>query len=82
MSPATADNDTVNPSFDAPLACVSRPSVHTHSAYPTGIMFHLFADGSGPNLIVGNGKKAVQAWEENNPAIILMDVSMPVMNGG
>lgn len=32
-------------------------------------------------LIVGNGKKAVQAWEENNPAIILMDVSMPVMNG-
>ncbi|WP_035259724.1 response regulator, partial [Agrobacterium tumefaciens] len=32
-------------------------------------------------LIVGNGKKAVQAWQENNPAIILMDVSMPVMNG-
>ncbi|AUC10357.1 MULTISPECIES: response regulator [Agrobacterium] len=32
-------------------------------------------------LIVGNGKKAVQAWEEYNPAIILMDVSMPVMNG-
>ncbi|MNS49531.1 Sensory/regulatory protein RpfC [compost metagenome] len=32
-------------------------------------------------LIVGNGKKAVQAWQEKNPAIILMDVSMPVMNG-
>ena len=32
-------------------------------------------------LIVGNGKKAVQAWEEYNPALILMDVSMPVMNG-
>ncbi|WP_313608790.1 response regulator, partial [Rhizobium sp.] len=32
-------------------------------------------------LIVGNGKKAVQAWEEHNPAVILMDVSMPVMNG-
>jgi CheY-like chemotaxis protein len=32
-------------------------------------------------LIVGNGKKAVQAWQENNPALILMDVSMPVMNG-
>ncbi|WP_080835635.1 PAS domain-containing hybrid sensor histidine kinase/response regulator [Agrobacterium genomosp. 13] len=32
-------------------------------------------------LIVGNGKKAVQAWEEYNPAVILMDVSMPVMNG-
>ncbi len=55
MFPATADNDTVNPSFEALLAFVSRPSVHTHSAYPTGIMFHLFADGSGPNLIVGTG---------------------------
>lgn len=32
-------------------------------------------------LIVGNGKRAVQAWEEYNPALILMDVSMPVMNG-
>jgi CheY-like chemotaxis protein len=32
-------------------------------------------------LIVGNGKKAVQAWEEHNPTVILMDVSMPVMNG-
>lgn len=31
--------------------------------------------------IVNNGKKAVAAWEEHNPAVILMDVSMPVMNG-
>ncbi|NWJ26875.1 response regulator [Rhizobium sp. RM] len=31
--------------------------------------------------IVNNGKKAVQAWQEFNPAVILMDVSMPVMNG-
>jgi CheY-like chemotaxis protein len=31
--------------------------------------------------IVGNGKKALEAWETHRPAIILMDVSMPVMNG-
>ncbi len=31
--------------------------------------------------IVDNGKQAVQAWRTDNPAIILMDVSMPVMNG-
>ncbi|MEL6920033.1 MAG: response regulator, partial [Pseudomonadota bacterium] len=31
--------------------------------------------------IVDNGQKAVDAARELNPAIILMDVSMPVMNG-
>ena len=31
--------------------------------------------------IVNNGKKAVQAWEEDSPSVILMDISMPVMNG-
>lgn len=31
--------------------------------------------------IVANGKKAVEAWSAENPSIILMDVSMPVMNG-
>jgi PAS domain S-box-containing protein len=31
--------------------------------------------------IVNDGKKAVEAWESENPAVILMDVSMPVMNG-
>ena len=31
--------------------------------------------------IVNNGKKAVQAWEEDAPALIIMDISMPVMNG-
>lgn len=31
--------------------------------------------------IVDNGKQAVQAWRSDNPSIILMDVSMPVMNG-
>ncbi|MEO1746874.1 MAG: response regulator, partial [Pseudomonadota bacterium] len=31
--------------------------------------------------IVDNGQKAVEAVENLNPAIVLMDVSMPVMNG-
>ncbi|KAA3513241.1 response regulator [Agrobacterium rosae] len=31
--------------------------------------------------IVNNGKKAVEAWRNDRPSIILMDVSMPVMNG-
>ncbi len=31
--------------------------------------------------IVGNGKLAVEAWREMKPRMILMDVSMPEMNG-
>ncbi len=31
--------------------------------------------------IVANGKKAVEAWRNDSPALILMDVSMPVMSG-
>lgn len=32
-------------------------------------------------LIVGNGKEAVEAWQLHDPSVILMDVSMPVMDG-
>lgn len=31
--------------------------------------------------IAENGQEAVDLWIEHNPAIVLMDVSMPVMNG-
>lgn len=31
--------------------------------------------------IVGNGEEAVAAWRDTRPDLILMDVSMPVMNG-
>ncbi|XUY26096.1 response regulator [Agrobacterium sp. rho-8.1] len=45
--------------------------VFTQILQETGLRFH----------IVSNGKKAVEAWRDYNPSIILMDVSMPVMNG-
>jgi CheY-like chemotaxis protein len=32
-------------------------------------------------LVVGNGQEAIEAWEKLTPRIIMMDVSMPVMNG-
>ncbi|ANK86784.1 MULTISPECIES: response regulator [unclassified Rhizobium] len=32
-------------------------------------------------LVVNNGQEAVAAWESHTPRIIMMDVSMPVMNG-
>ncbi|WP_028747016.1 response regulator [Rhizobium mesoamericanum] len=32
-------------------------------------------------LVVGNGQEAVDAWHRHTPRIIMMDVSMPVMNG-
>ncbi len=31
--------------------------------------------------IVSNGEEAVEAWLEMKPDLILMDISMPVMNG-
>lgn len=32
-------------------------------------------------LVVGNGQEAIEAFEKHSPRIIMMDVSMPVMNG-
>ncbi|MDR7144183.1 response regulator [Rhizobium sp. BE258] len=32
-------------------------------------------------LVVNNGQEAVNAWETHSPRIIMMDVSMPVLNG-
>jgi len=32
-------------------------------------------------LVVGNGQEAVEAWDRYTPRMIMMDVSMPVMNG-
>ncbi|MFN7092507.1 MAG: PAS domain-containing protein [Allorhizobium sp.] len=46
------------------------------------IVFRQILTGSGiAYRIVGNGEEAVQAWRSEPPDLILMDVSMPVMNG-
>ena len=46
------------------------------------IVFTQILQGTGLSfLVVDNGEEAVAAWEQHTPRIIMMDVSMPVMNG-
>jgi CheY-like chemotaxis protein len=46
------------------------------------IVFTQILQGTGLSfLVVNNGQEAVEAWERHAPRIIIMDVSMPVMNG-
>jgi CheY-like chemotaxis protein len=46
------------------------------------IVFSQILDAAGISCrIVGNGAEAVEAWRRSRPSIILMDVSMPVMDG-
>lgn len=46
------------------------------------IVFTQILQGTGLSfLVVENGQEAVAAWERHTPRIIMMDVSMPVMNG-
>ncbi|MEQ8481034.1 MAG: response regulator [Hoeflea sp.] len=46
------------------------------------IVFEQTLEGIGVDYrIVGNGEEAVAAWRASPPDLILMDISMPVMNG-
>ena len=46
------------------------------------IVFTQILQGTGLSfLVVNNGQEAVEAWERHTPRLIMMDVSMPVMNG-
>ena len=45
------------------------------------VFTQILADTPYSFEIVGNGRRAVEAYSERNPRMILMDVSMPEMNG-
>jgi len=45
------------------------------------VLEHTLSEQDVPFLIVNNGKEAVEAWQQLSPRLILMDISMPVMNG-
>ena len=45
------------------------------------VLQHTLDEQHLPYLIVGDGRKAYEAWKALDPLIILMDISMPVMNG-
>ncbi len=45
------------------------------------VIEHILMDAGYEYVLVENGKLAVDYCELNRPAVILMDVSMPVMNG-
>ncbi len=45
------------------------------------VLEHTLSEQSLPFVIVENGAEAFEAWKQLDPVIILMDISMPVMNG-
>ena len=45
------------------------------------VLEHTLAEQSYPFVIVANGAEAIEAWQQLDPRPILMDISMPVMNG-
>jgi PAS domain S-box-containing protein len=68
-----------------PAETQPAPSLHVLVAEDNDvnqIVFTQILQSTGLSfLIVKNGAEAVDAWRERDPAVILMDVSMPVMNG-
>ncbi|MGI2031415.1 response regulator [Rhizobium panacihumi] len=61
------------------------PSLHVLVAEDNDvnqIVFTQILQSTGLSFVIAkNGAEAVDIWRERDPAIILMDVSMPVMNG-
>ena len=45
------------------------------------VLQHTLDEQHLPYVIVDNGQKAYEAWKALDPLIILMDISMPIMNG-
>eukprot|EP00913_Durusdinium_trenchii_P008152 g7649.t1 len=88
---AAAPELTVVPARHAPAAAVAvvetspKPSLDVLVAEDNDvnqIVFTQILQTTGWLFqIVKNGAEAVEAWQAHDPAVILMDVSMPVMNG-
>jgi len=45
------------------------------------VLEHTLSEQELSFMIVNDGAQAVEAWRRHTPEIILMDISMPVMNG-
>ena len=45
------------------------------------VLESILAEQDLPFVVVSDGQQAVESWRELKPRIILMDISMPVMNG-
>ena len=45
------------------------------------VLEHTLAEQSLPVCIVKNGEEAITGWQRLKPKLILMDISMPVING-
>ncbi len=75
-----------------PLPAKAEPSIRTSAEFidvlvaedneVNQIVFTQILQETGLSfLVVSNGQKAVEAWDRYTPRIIMMDVSMPLMNG-
>ena len=81
----TRQSPTPVPQVETPTTAPARRRVRVLVAEDNEvnqIVFEQILEGLSYEFsIVDNGAKAVEAWRENRPDIILMDVSMPVMSG-
>ncbi|MCJ8519493.1 PAS domain S-box-containing protein [Pseudorhizobium tarimense] len=83
--PVAAVPDAVSPISASTPAARAAPELDVLVAEDNDvnqIVFTQILQATGWRFeIAENGAKAVEAWQEKNPSLILMDVSMPVMNG-
>ena len=80
--PFTPSSAASGPDSDVPVPQQSLDLLVAEDNEVNQIVFTQILEEMGLRYrIVCNGKEAVEAWRSANPSVILMDVSMPVMNG-
>ncbi len=86
-SPASASGSAATTRYEGaqppqPAAALGIEVLVAEDNEVNRIVFSQILDAAGLSYhIVGNGAEAVEMWQRQRPSIILMDVSMPVMNG-